>query len=234
MILVEGKMKSTEVVAQLNIFREMEGSKVKPHNDFMKSIRVEFEEEIAEGNISQCFYDTKFNKNLPQYLLTTDQAKQMLMKESKTVRRAMVQYINSLEKEVERLKVPSTYAEALLEAGRLALELEEKERVIEVQTPKVEYHDAVLNPEKLKNVTEIAKDLGMSAVKLNKILNKEGIIYKPRGKNYWLIYSSHDFLITEGYADYKISEHAQQLKWTELGRKWIIELVKEVKERDNK
>ncbi|WP_245397640.1 phage antirepressor KilAC domain-containing protein, partial [Clostridioides difficile] len=45
---------------------------------------------------------------------------------------------------------------------------EEKERLllketIQVQQPKVEYHDKVLNPGKLVTTTDIAKDLSMTA-----------------------------------------------------------------------
>ncbi|WP_219716699.1 phage antirepressor KilAC domain-containing protein, partial [Clostridioides difficile] len=52
---------------------------------------------------------------------------------------------------------------------------EEKERLllketIQVQQPKVEYHDKVLNPDKLVTTTDIAKDLGMTAQALNKLL----------------------------------------------------------------
>jgi len=94
--------------------------------------------------------------------------------------------------------------------------------------PKAEYCDAVLNPSNLKTTTDIAKDLGMSAKALNKILNEKGIIYpkKVDGKiKGWYLYSEYDNLVPE-YADYKITEHGQQqLKWAEKGRKFILELL---------
>lgn len=48
--------------------------------------------------------------------------------------------------------------------------LAEKERVIELQQPKVEYHNKVLQSGNLLTITDIAKDLGMSGTALNKIL----------------------------------------------------------------
>ena len=95
----------------------------------------------------------------------------------------------------------------------------------EIMKPKAEYHDTVLNKEGLLKVTDIAKDLGMSAVKLNKILKQEKIQYK-KGDT-WYLYSNYQNLITEGYCDYHINEYGQILKWTEKGRKFIIDLLKE-------
>ena len=100
--------------------------------------------------------------------------------------------------------------------------------------PKADYCDRVLLPAdknngftKLLTVTDIAKDLGMSARKLNIILKDLGVIYKPQGKNKsWCLYSKYQHLVPE-YADYHISEHGQTLKFTEKGRKWLIETLED-------
>ena len=100
--------------------------------------------------------------------------------------------------------------------------------------PKADYCDRVLLPvdknngfTKLLTITEIAKDLGMSARKLNIILKDLGVIYKPQGKNKsWCLYSKYQHLVPE-YADYHISEHGQTLKFTEKGRKWLIETLED-------
>ena len=125
-------------------------------------------------------------------------------------------------------------ARALLVAQRTLekknKELEEKNKLIEEQKPKVEYHDKVLNPTdeengftKLLTTTEVAKDLGMTARQLNNILHEKRIIYK-KGKT-WVLYSKYDHLISEKYCDYFINEFGNLLKWTEKGRKFIIELL---------
>ena len=97
---------------------------------------------------------------------------------------------------------------------------------IEEDKPKIEYHDTVLYSDKLLTITEVAKDLGMSAVKLNKILNELHIQYR-KGKC-WCLYSEYEKLVPS-YFDYHISEYGQILKATELGRKFIIEKLKENK-----
>ena len=125
-------------------------------------------------------------------------------------------------------------ARALLVAQRTLekknKELEEMNKLIEEQKPKVEYHDKVLNPTdeengftKLLTTTEVAKDLGMTARQLNNILHEKRIIYK-KGKT-WVLYSKYDHLISEKYCDYFINEFGNLLKWTEKGRKFIIELL---------
>ena len=105
---------------------------------------------------------------------------------------------------------------------------QEYKKQLEAQKSKVDYYDNVLQCDNLLTTTQVAKDLGMSAIKLNNILVEHKVIYKE-GKCY-LPYAKYHFLITEGYADYKITEHGQHLYWTEKGRKWIIELINEIEE----
>lgn len=100
--------------------------------------------------------------------------------------------------------------------------IEEQNKKILLDAPKVDYHDNVLNCDKLISVNEIANDIGISAKALNQFLHDEGIQYK-QGKS-WKIYSKHYDLITDKYCDYHITEYGQQLKWTEKGRKFILEL----------
>ena len=91
--------------------------------------------------------------------------------------------------------------------------------------PKADYHDEVLNKEGLITTTVVAKDLGFkSAAKLNQIMFLNNIIFKNKSGT-WCPYADYEWLITEGYADYKSyeNEHSKPcLKWTEKGRKWIV------------
>lgn len=65
------KITSLELVEQINIFREQEGNRKElQHNDLLKIIRDEFEDEIHEGKISQMFYDLKIGNGatIKEYL----------------------------------------------------------------------------------------------------------------------------------------------------------------------
>lgn len=141
----------------------------------------------------------------------------------------MRQVINS-SKQLKASYLLSIYnggEDAVLASKKLS-EIEIKE-VLEPLQPKLEYHDAVLNKEGLITTTVIAKDLGMtSAVKLNNILHRNRVIFKDKSGT-WHPYAKYQWLIEWGYADYQSydNEYATlSLKWTEKGRKWIIENIK--------
>ena len=68
----------------------------------------------------------------------------------------------------------------------------------EINKPKVDYHDMVLNSNELVSATIIAKDYGKSAVWLNKKLHDLGIIYKKSGQ--WVLYDKY---AEEGYCHSK-------------------------------
>jgi phage antirepressor YoqD-like protein len=120
------------------------------------------------------------------------------------------------------------------EKDRLLAQNELQQNVIQLQVPKVEYHDNVLQATNGIATTVIAKELGMTAKKLNKILCNHKIIYRV-GKTWVLHHKFQNF----GYAVTKTHQYFDkdgliktsiQLYWTELGRKHIHEFIKKLKE----
>lgn len=85
----------------------------------------------------------------------------------------------------------------------------------------------------LLTVRQIAQDYGMSAQILNKILEEEGVQYKPRGKgNPWHIhakYGSHELAQTATHI-FDGSDNTERtslsLKWTQKGKSFICDLLK--------
>ena len=125
-LAIKDSITSLELVEEINKFREEEKNKSKlGHNDLLKIIKDEFEEEIRLGKISQSFQQVKMpnggTRKQPMFILTLNQSKQVLMRESKYVRRAMIHYIEKLEqaliksvnKEIE-LDNPRLYYEELI------------------------------------------------------------------------------------------------------------------------
>lgn len=55
--------------------------------------------------------------------------------------------------------------------------------------PKVEYHDKVLTSESTYTTTQVAKEFGMGAITLNRILHEKGVQYKQNDQ--WLLYSRY-------------------------------------------
>ena len=122
--------------------------------------------------------------------------------------------------------LPTTYKEALLQ---LLEEVEKNEKLEEerkVLLPQADYHDEVLKKDGLITTTVIAKDLGFkSASKLNEVMNANHIIFKNQSGT-WCPYAEYEWLIEDDYADYqsyKADYSKPCLKWTEKGRKWIVE-----------
>ena len=101
----------------------------------------------------------------------------------------------------------------------------EAEAIIEEQKPKIEYYDKVMSDKHLITTTCIAKAFGMSAKKLNHILNEQGLIYKQG--NAWYLYSKWE---NNGLAKLVPVETKggirYQLLWTEKGKQGIYGLLK--------
>ncbi|EHS7211816.1 phage antirepressor [Staphylococcus pseudintermedius] len=105
--------------------------------------------------------------------------------------------------------------------GRLVAEQQVKEL-----KPKATYYDLVLQNKSLLSVSKIAKDYGMSARALNKLLHELGVQYKQG--DIWLLYAKHQ---DKGYTQtstYALDEKHSKvtMKWTQKGRLFIYELLK--------
>lgn len=227
-----GVINSLELLEQINFFRKQEGNRAElQHRDLLKIIRDEFEEEINEGKISPVTYKDKKGEDRPMFELTTAQAKQVLVRESKYVRKAVIKKLEELEQNVVP-KVPTSFREALLLAAEqqekietLEIENKIKEQQIAEYKPKIEYLDTILNSNGAMTVTQIAADYGISAKRLNQILHEEKIQRKVGGQ--WLLYANHmnrGYTKTETYIDGTGSTRPNT-KWTQKGRIKIHEIL---------
>lgn len=98
----EGYITSLELLEQINIFRKQERNRAElRHDTLLNIIRDEFSEEIGFQKILEAPYTHPQNKQKhPMFVLTYEQGKQVLMRESKFVRKAVIKYIKTLEKKV--------------------------------------------------------------------------------------------------------------------------------------
>ena len=103
-----------------------------------------------------------------------------------------------------------------------------QEDVIKRAKPKVDYYDEVLQSEGMIAISVIAKELNISAVRLNKFLYKQGVQYQCNGT--WLLYSAYQdkgytktrtVPYTDEHGNIKTNIHTY---WTEKGRKFIHNL----------
>lgn len=108
-------------------------------------------------------------------------------------------------------------------------EVAQKNQIIQELQPKATYYDLVLQNKSLVAISVIAKDYGMSAKKLNKILHELKIQFK-QGKT-WLLYQKY---AGKGYTQSKThtidADYSKMYTyWTQKGRLFLYDLLKNKK-----
>lgn len=99
------------------------------------------------------------------------------------------------------------------------------QKTIERQAPLVEYANNVLNSESTYTTTQIAKELGMSAQLLNRLLHAYGVQFKQSGQ--WQLYKQYEdkgYTKTRTHTYTKKDGRVQSLLttvWTEAGRMFL-------------
>lgn len=147
---------------------------------------------------------------------------------------------NKMEEKLKKQSVPSYMisdeierAEAYIrEQRQIRLLLSQKDEIIAIQAPKVEYADTVLNSKGTMNITQIAKEFGMSGQAMNKLLKGMDIQWYTGGQ--WVLKSEYE---NKNYVDVQThvytnskgeTDTKRMTKWTEAGKKFIHEKLKEV------
>lgn len=92
--------------------------------------------------------------------------------------------------------------------------------------PKVSYYDIVLQSDSLLTTTEIAKDYGLSAKRMNQILHEQGVQFRQSGR--WFLYAR---FAEQGYTQSKTHEYDEgktrtHMYWTQKGRLFVYDLLK--------
>ena len=184
------------------------------------------------------FFNALANQTLTDYALTLDCAKEISMIQRSKKGKEAREYFIECEKQLRsgKFALPTTYKEAL---QSLLIEVEAKERLqaqnelqakeLEKQAPKVAYYDEVLTSQSTYHANQIAKELGMSAVTLNKKLHELKVQYKQGAK--WLLYHPHQNkgytkTVTYTYTDSKGETCTNSSTvWTEKGRAFIHSII---------
>lgn len=138
----------------------------------------------------------------------------------------------SLQNPDALIEILQTLKAEQAKSASLAETVSQQKEQIEELKPKGEYYDIVLATPNLMNITEIAKDYGISPKIFNIILNQLEVIYKNNGR--WVLYHA---LTQEGLAKsntytfvdyYGRPNSALNLQWTQKGRLYIYNRLKEV------
>lgn len=171
------------------------------------------------------------------YVITVDMAKELCMVENNELGRQFRKYFIEAEKQLKEIKKLDSYMieDPIERAKRWIEEAEErkalmeenikKDEEIKVLKPKAEFTDKFLQDNTLYKATDIAKEVGMTATKFNRLLEGLGIQFKQGGK--WYITSEYD---GNGYTkpytfEYKEGKIQTQMRWSSRGRKFILDTL---------
>ena len=174
---------SLELVEQINLFRSKDGSKaVLRHDTLLDIIRDEFSEEISLQKILESKYKNERGREYPMFILTFSQAKQVLVRESKAVRKAVIKYLEELENKL-RYNLPQNYTEAL---RQLLTQVESNQKLIakiEEDRPRVSFAETIEKSSDSILVRELSKILANENIhigqnKLYSLLREWGYIFQ--------------------------------------------------------
>ncbi|GLC88654.1 phage antirepressor KilAC domain-containing protein [Lysinibacillus piscis] len=224
------KYEADEKLVQQNFNNNKERYKEGKHfillqGDDLRDFKRNFENLGVAPNVNKLYLWTEKGAWLHAKSLNTDrawEAYELLVDE----------YYRVIEQQPQ-FNVPTTYKEALLQLVEKVEENEklQTENLVLVQQnselqPKASYYDMVLQNKSLLSVSKIAKDYGMSATKLNKLLHELGVQYKQ--SDIWLLYAKYQ---NKGYTQTTThvidADNSSILtKWTQKGRLFIYDLLK--------
>lgn len=166
-----------------------------------------------------------------EYQISIDMAKHICMIQRDERGRKYRQFFLELEKAWQSPE--KVMARALQLANQQVKELngqlQEQNQQIAMLRPKAIYLDMILHSSSLVLITQIAKDYGISAIRLNRLLHEWGIQYKVRDQ--WILYAQYQ---GQGYTcstsiEVRRDGHLEvkyQTEWTQKGRVFLYQLLK--------
>jgi len=197
---------------------------------------------LLDPNVGSVIFESKYKdvtgRTLKEYLLTKAGFILFMVniQGHNDFKMAYINRFNEMEKTLQN-RLPGTYKEALLqlveqveENEKLHLENTMQKQQIGELKPKANYVDMILKSKSLVTIGQIAKDYGMSAQEMNKLLQRFKIQYKQSGQ--WLLYSNHH---AKGYTHSETTEITHKdgsvsvrmhTKWTQKGRLFLYEFLK--------
>lgn len=178
MVMGAGPMMSSVELAELT---------GKEHKNVLADIRKMLVEiQSAEKSAD---YQDSMGRAQPCLMLDKNESLCLVAGYSAVLRMRIIRRWQELEAQ-QGPKVPRTYAEALLEAGRLAMELDQAQATIAIQAPKAEFADRVAGADKGTLIGNFAKTVGLGPKQIFAVL-RELRILMSRGNRHNLPFQEY-------------------------------------------
>ena len=213
------------VVSSRNIARVFE----KEHRRVLQDVRTIAENDLVWGlhNFVQSAYTNEQNKSQPEYLITRDGFTLLVMgytgEKAMRFKKAYIAAFNEMESRF----APRNYKEALL----ALVAAEEKKEALAVQNKVLQLtadkYEGQTDTVGLYKAGEIAKELGISAKRLNDFLHNCRVQYRPNGSNTWQLYTDYakDHIAATQLVRLENGYDMPMLLWTPKGRDFIFDLA---------
>ena len=212
-------MSSKDLLEVINQVRESFGESKIRLNDFNNRIADELENDNYESFVVQNFNNTESI----HYRLTEEQCMLVSMRESKLVRRTVLNQLKMMKP-----RTPQTYKEALqflIEAEeqkeQLALQVAQQQQVIEVIQPKADVYDIISNSDNTYTIRVAAKLLKVRPKDLTDWLITNKWMYGRSAATYRPS-SQHD----RNHLKLVASNYGTQVRVTGKGLVWLARKLK--------
>ena len=213
------------VVSSRDIARVFE----KEHRRVLQDVRTIAENDLVWGlhNFVQSAYTNEQNKSQPEYLITRDGFTLLVMgytgEKAMRFKKAYIAAFNEMESRF----APRNYKEALL----ALVAAEEKKEALAVQNKVLQLtadkYEGQTDTVGLYKAGEIAKELAISAKRLNDFLHNCRVQYRPNGSNTWQLYTDYakDHIAATQLVRLENGYDMPMLLWTPKGRDFIFDLA---------
>jgi anti-repressor protein len=209
----EKKYTSLYLVEQINLFRSQESERsVLLHKNLLVKIETEFFDEIAELKFQPSSYKDSSGKECKCYELNYEQSLQILMSESKVVRKGVIEVLKAQQNEINKLKsqLPDFTNPALMAREwatqyetieKQKLELESKQKFIEESKPKLFEYEVLMDSDTSISIGQFSKMLQIGRNNIFDLMREKKILISG-GREHNLPYQKY---IDAGYFEVKES-----------------------------
>ena len=193
--------------------REMAQLTKKPHDNVLKTVRSLVNKGVVINTIPRQYIHEQNGQQYTEFMPDKRDSLVIVARLSPEFTAAVVDRWQELEQQTAQPQIPQSFAEALQLAANQAKQLE-------LAAPKVAHYDKVVDRHTLLTATQVGQKVGMSAVKLNRVLDELGVYNQAhkRGRAF------RHWFVSKGLGEMKQTDmgHSQAL-FSLKGEAWVID-----------